>query len=196
MKILDQDIEMFCPTNTEDWRDWLINNHEIKESVWMVYYKKHANMPTVNWTQAVDEALCFGWIDSIGKPIDKDRFMQFFSKRKAKSTWSKINKDKIIRLTLDGKMAPAGQRAIDIAKENGSWEILDTVEALIIPEDLELAFGNEPAAALFYDGLSKSVKKAILQWLVLARKKETRQNRIKDVVRFCLEGWLPKSIRP
>ncbi|WP_440135016.1 YdeI/OmpD-associated family protein, partial [Chitinophaga sancti] len=89
----------FCPANRQEWRQWLQENHENAASVWLVYYKKKANRATLSWSEAVDEALCFGWIDSTARPIDEEKFMQFFTKRKAGSAWSKINKEKVKRLT-------------------------------------------------------------------------------------------------
>lgn len=112
---------------------WLENNHVIEDSVWVIFYKQKVKKPTMTWSDSVDEALCFGWIDSTKMTLDKERFIQYFSKRKAKSTWSKVNKDKILVLRASGDMTPAGEVSIEVAKRNGSWEILDSVEALIIP---------------------------------------------------------------
>src|SRR5690606_22432980 len=113
-----------------------------------------------------DEALCFGWIDSIKKKLDEDSTVQFFSKRKPTGTWSKINKGKVERLIADGLMTPAGLDCIETAKQNGSWTLLDSVEALQIPDDLAEAFRRHSGAASFFESLSKSVRKALLQWVV------------------------------
>jgi uncharacterized protein YdeI (YjbR/CyaY-like superfamily) len=196
MKTSEEVLELVCPKSKEQWRKWLQDNHELKESVWLVYYKKKADRATITWSEAVDEALCFGWIDSTGKTIDEEKHMQFFSRRKPKSTWSKINKDKIIRLTEAGLMTPSGQQCIDIAKANGSWELLDSVEQLIVPEDLMAAFDNHSAAKLYFDGLSRSVMKNLLQWLILAKRPQSRLKRIEDIVRFATERSLPKQFRP
>jgi uncharacterized protein YdeI (YjbR/CyaY-like superfamily) len=188
-----KDIETFCPANIKEWRDWLATNHELKSSVWLVYGKKGSGLPSITWSEAVDEALCFGWIDSIKKPIDKERFMQFFCKRKPNSIWSKINKEKVKRLLAQKLIAKAGLEAIKKAKQNGSWTALDAVETLKIPKDLALEFKNSKNAKIFFLGLSKSAKKAILQWIVLAKRAETRQNRILELVKSSSENVLPKQ---
>ena len=178
----NKDIETFSPTSRQDWRQWLEENHRSKSAVWLVYYKKQAKMPTISWSEAVDEALCFGWIDSVQKPIDGEKFMQFFSKRKPKSVWSKINKGKVQQLIAEKKMTEDGYKTIEIAKQNGSWTILDEVEELVIPEDLDKAFASQIGSKDFFLSLSKSAQKAILQWLVLAKRPETRQKRIDELV--------------
>ncbi|NCA22164.1 MAG: hypothetical protein EBS86_13615, partial [Crocinitomicaceae bacterium] len=153
---MEKEIETFYPKSRQEWREWLQENHDKKQSVWLIYYKKKSNVPTVIYSEAVDEALCFGWIDSKAKPIDEHTFMQFFSKRKEKSVWSKVNKEKIERLTKEGLMADAGFKIIEIAKKNGDWTILDEAEALIIPTDLEEEFQKKPSAKDYFLGLSRS----------------------------------------
>lgn len=174
--------EVFYPANQEEWRLWLQENHSSKQNVWVVFYKKASKKPTISWSNAVDEALCFGWIDSKKIAVDEEKSHQFFSKRKAKSTWSKINKEKIIQLTEAGKMTKAGLEIIETAKQNGSWTILDDAEELIIPKDLETALNTKVDAMAFFLSLSKSVKKTMLLRLVLAKREETRQKRIAEIV--------------
>lgn len=190
-----EDLQTFYPESRQAWREWLIENHSTKENIWLIYYKKQSKMPSILYNEAVDEALCFGWIDSKSKPIDDGKYMQFFSKRKPKSVWSKINKEKVERLTAEGLMTDAGFKSIEIAKQNGSWNILDDAEALIIPEDLETEFMKLPAAKDFYLNLSRSDKRNILQWLVLAKRPETRQNRISEIVTLAANGEKPKQFR-
>lgn len=179
---MEKEIETFYPKSRQEWREWLQNNHDKKQSVWLIYYKKKSNIPTVIYSDAVDEALCFGWIDSKIKPLDEDKFMQFFSRRKENSTWSRVNKEKIDRLTKEGLMTEAGFAIIEKAKKNGSWAILDQVEALIIPADLENEFLKRPEAREYFLSLSRSDKRNMLQWLVLAKRQETRQKRITEIV--------------
>lgn len=188
-------MEIFCPTSQKDWRQWLQKNHCSKGSIWLVYYKKKSGMPTISWSEAVDEALCFGWIDSTAKPIDDAKYMQFFSKRKPNSVWSKVNKEKINRLIDDGLMILAGFESIERAKQNGSWTILDKVEELIIPMDLEKEFKTKKGSKSFFLSLSKSVRKALLQWLVQAKRPETRQRRITEVVELASQKLKPKQFR-
>lgn len=155
--------------------------------------KKSADKPTISWVEAVEEALCFGWIDSIRKSIDEERFIQFFTKRKPKSAWSKINKAKVLALIDDGLMTKAGHESIARAKENGSWIILDEVEELTIPEELEQEFEKKPEAKEFFLGLSKSVSKAILQWIAFAKRPETKAKRIVEVVDLAERKQKPKQ---
>ncbi|GAB3782959.1 YdeI/OmpD-associated family protein [Spirosoma horti] len=195
MSIPEKEIDMFCPTNRQHWREWLQENHDKKQSVWLLYHKKKSTVDRLAYSDAVDEALCFGWIDSLAKPVDDYTYRQFFSRRKPKSVWSKVNKKKVQRLIDSGLMTQAGMRAIDIAKQNGSWTILDDVEALIIPADLEEAFQKRPNARSFFVTLSRSDKRVLLQWLVLAKRAETRQNRIAELVEQADQNLKPKLIQ-
>lgn len=190
--MINKEIEIFYPETQQDWRNWLLKNHVEKDAVWLVMYKQSANMATVKWSDAVDEALCFGWIDSLKKKLDDERSIQFFSKRKPKSTWSKINKQKIEKLIQSELMAGAGFKSIETAKQNGSWTILDEVEELIIPMDLEVALKINSEVLDLFLSLSKSVKKEMLQRLVFAKREETRQKRIRDIVEF-VENKLKKK---
>lgn len=192
---MENEIETFYPKSRQEWRDWLQDNHDKKQSVWLIYYKKQSNNPTVTYSEAVDEALCFGWIDSKSKPLDEHTFMQFFSRRKEKSVWSKVNKEKIERLTKGGLMTKAGFEIIEKAKQNGSWTILDEAEALTIPADLEHAFGARPNAKSYFLSLSRSDKRNILQWLTLAKREETRQKRIREIVELANQHLKPHQFR-
>ncbi len=187
--------ETFCPASRDHWRQWLQENHESKPSIWLIYYKKKANMPSLTYNEAVDEALCFGWIDSTTKSLDEERFMQFFCKRKPTSVWSKINKAKVKTLIEEGLMTTAGLKSIEIAKQNGSWTILDEVEELKMPDDLIAAFKAKKGAGEFFMSFSNSSQKAILQWLVLAKRTETRQKRIDEIVELASQNLKPKQFR-
>jgi uncharacterized protein YdeI (YjbR/CyaY-like superfamily) len=188
-----EESEAFCPGNRKEWRQWLQKNHRTKKSVWLVQYKMKTKVSTISWSEAVDEALCFGWIDSVRKTIDHEKFIQFFSKRKPKSVWSKINKAKVEQLIADELMIEAGLESIAIAKQNGSWNILNEVEELIIPKDLEKEFKKHKGSKDFFLSISKSVRKAILQWLVLAKLPATRQRRIKEVAELAGKKMKPKQ---
>lgn len=188
-----EEIEVFYPTNQSEWRAWLQKNHSLKQAVWVVFYNKNSKNSTISWSSAVDEALCFGWIDSKKIAIDKEKSHQFFSKRKAKGTWSKINKEKIFKLIESGLMTQAGLDIIETAKQNGSWTILDEVEELVIPKDLETALNTTENAMDYFLGLSKSVKKMMLQWVILAKKEETRQHRIAEIAIHAAKKQKPKN---
>lgn len=170
-------------------------NHRSKQSVWLVYYTKKSNVPSISWSEAVDEALCFGWIDSTKKTIDAFSFMQFFSKRKPKSNWSKINKQKVQQLIDSKKMTKAGYESIEAAKQNGSWTILDEVEELMIPNDLEVAFKKYKGSKDYFISLSKSTRKMILAWIVLTKKQETQQQRIDEIVENSARQQIPERFK-
>jgi uncharacterized protein YdeI (YjbR/CyaY-like superfamily) len=187
--------EIFYPKNQTEWRKWLQENHLSKYSVWLVFYSKKSKIESITWSEAVDVALCFGWIDSKKISIDKETSHQFFSKRKPQSTWSKINKNKVEKLIEQGLMTETGLKSIEIAQQNGSWTILDEVEELIIPNDLELEFTNKPEAKDFFLGLSKSVKKILLYWLVSAKTTGTRQKRIAEIIDSAEQSLKPKHLR-
>ena len=191
----EKKIETYCPQSRKDWRQWLEKNHQSKQSVWLVCYTKKSNVPTITWSDAVDEALCFGWIDSTRKTIDESSFMQFFSKRKPNSNWSKINKEKVRQLIDGGQMTEAGYKSIETAKQNGSWIILDEVEELIIPDDLEIAFEKHKGSKEYFLSLSKSIKKIILSWIALAKLRETRQKRIDEIAESAAQNLKPRHLR-
>lgn len=190
----EKEIEVFYPESPAEWRKWLEKNHESKQSVWLVGYNKKSGKKSVTWAESVEVALCFGWIDSKKIKIDDERTHQFFSKRKAKGTWSKINKDKVEQLIEQGLMTEAGHKSIAVAKENGSWTILDSVEDLTIPEDLDTQLKSDPVAWEFFDGLSKSSKKMLLHWVLFAKRPETRQKRIAEIVESAAKKQKPKHL--
>lgn len=189
-----KEVEIFYPTSQTAWRNWLEEHHLSKQAVWLVFYNKKSALKSITWSDAVDVALCFGWIDSKKIKIDEETSHQFFSKRKPKSTWSKINKDKVEKLIGQGLMTDAGFASIETAKQNGAWTILDEVEELIMPADLEAAFVEKPNAKDFFLSLSKSVRKMILAWLVFAKTTETRQKRIAEIVGQAENQLKPRHI--
>lgn len=190
-----KEVETYCPKSRADWRKWLKENHQSRQSVWLIYYRSSTNVPSLTWGEAVDEALCFGWIDSTKKTIDEERYMQYFSRRKPSSTWSKINKDKVAKLIQNDRMAAAGLESIAAAKENGTWTLMDDVEKLIIPEDLLQALTKNENALAFFQNQSKSIRKQMLHWVVVAKRAETRQKRIAEIARSAAEGMRPKPFR-
>ena len=195
MLTTEKEIETFYAAGRQEWRQWLQANHDKKQSIWLICYKKECNMPTVTWSESVDEALCFGWIDSTRKTIDDQRFIQFFTRRKPTSAWSKINKEKVARLEGEGLMAPAGLAAVSTAKQNGSWSVLDEVEELTVPADMGKALKAHPGAESYFADLSRSARKSILQWLVLAKRPETRQKRIAEIAELAGQQLKPKQFR-
>ena len=189
----EKEIETYCPKSRIDWRKWLEKNHQSEQSVWLVYYKASTKIASLSWSDAVDEALCFGWIDSTKKTIDQERYMQYFSRRKPNSNWSKINKEKVAKLIQNNLMTKSGFDSIETAKQNGSWTILDEVEALVIPEDLREEFANYKGSTAYFNSLSKSNKKILLHWVVSAKRTGTRQKRILEIAESASKNLKPKQ---
>ena len=190
-----KDVEEYCPVDKKDWREWLELNHTEKDAVWLIFYKKKSPKYNLSWSESVDEALCFGWIDSTKKTLDSETYKQYFCKRKPKSNWSKINKDKVKTLIDLNLMQHEGYKSIEVAKENGSWSVLDEVEALVVPEDLRSAFDDYQGSSEYFDSLSKSVKKQLLYWVFSAKRNETRQKRILQIVENAGQNMKPKQFR-
>lgn len=180
------------PTSRSQWRRWLERNHTTAPGVWLAVGKKGNSVTSLSYDGAVEEALCFGWIDSTVNRMDADRFKQLYTPRKPNSTWSRSNKDRVERLVEQGLMTPAGLAAIEIAKANGSWQILDDVEALVIPEDLAVALAEKPAAAEGFSALGESARKMALYWIASARRPETRAKRIAETVAAAAQGRGPR----
>lgn len=190
-----EEIESYCPFDQQEWRSWLQQNHIEQKAVWLILYKTNSVKFNLSWSDAVDEALCFGWIDSTRRPIDEEKFIQFFSQRKPKSNWSRINKEKIERLMAEGKMTKAGINSIQVAKENGSWTFLDDIEDLVIPPDLAAKLSAHSVANDFYQNLSNSIKKQILYWLASAKKEETRSKRLQIIISETNQRKVPNGFR-
>lgn len=168
--------------NRQAWREWLMENHDKEKNVWIKVYKKQSQIPSVSYDEAVDEALCFAWVDSSIKSGNEEYYYQFFARRNPKSNWSRVNKAKVEKLIETGLMTEAGLKIIDFAKENGYWTALDDVENLINPADLQTALDNNPTAKTYFDAFPRSVKRSILEWLLNARQEETRKKRIIEIV--------------
>lgn len=185
----------FYPKEKQHWRAWLDEYHAREESIWLVCYKKNSAKHNIEWGEAVDEALCFGWIDSTRVSVDEEHFLQYFTKRKAKSNWSKINKQKVAHLIEKGLMTEAGFLSIRTAKSNGSWESSTEIENLIVPEELAKELEKNTVANTFFNGLSNSVKKSILMWIAQAKKNETRTKRIQEIIQSGNEQKKPSPFR-
>lgn len=168
------------PLTRDEWRHWLAENHDKAKNVWLITYKKATGKPTFSYEEAVEEALCFGWIDSLPRKLDEERKMLYFAPRKVGSGWSHPNKDRVERLVAAGKMTPAGLDKVDAAKADGSWTALDDIENLVIPEDLAAAFAALPPAVENWEAFPRSVKRGILEWITNAKRETTRAKRIQE----------------
>lgn len=192
MSNFDRQLETFYAANSKEWREWLEQNHLTSIGVWLIYYKVKSGKPSIKYSEAVKEALCFGWIDSKAKTLDAERYMQIFTPRKPKSVWSKVNKKYIEELNDRGLMTEAGLAKIEIAKQNGSWNTLDAIEALIIPDDFKLALAANEPANNYFEALSRSAKKNILLSIESAKRPETRSKRIEKAITLIMENQKPK----
>lgn len=179
---INSPINSVHPKSRAEWRKWLEENHTRNEGVWLIMYKKGTGKPRVDYAEAVEEALCFGWIDSKGNKLDDERSMLWMAPRKSKTGWSKLNKERIEKLIKSGLMTSAGLAKINAAKKDGTWNALDAIEALEIPPDLAKAFSKNKTAREYFDAFPRSVKRGILEWIASAKKPETRANRIEETV--------------
>ncbi len=173
-------VQSFYPKSTEEWRQWLEVNHRHEKSVWLILYKMDSAKPHITYPESVDEALCFGWVDSKPNKRDAESYYLFFAKRNPKSNWSRINKEKVERLLKEGRMAPAGLEMVEIAKANGSWDALNDVENLIVPDDLQKVLNEYPPATQHWENFPRSIKRGILEWILNAKRADTRQKRIEE----------------
>lgn len=172
----------FHPLSRQQWRAWLEENHDRLEGVWFVYYKKTTGKPRVGYDEAVEEALCFGWIDSLPRKLDKERSKLLFTPRKVRSVWSKLNKERVEKLIKNGSMTEVGWTKIEAAKKDGLWDALNASDNLEIGEDLQKAFSENRAAEENFNAFTNSAKRALLQWLYSAKREETRKARIEKIV--------------
>jgi|GEM_PF-50793 len=173
------------------WRGWLERNHSTSPGVWLAVGKKGNTRTALNYEEAVEEALCFGWIDSVVHRLDADRFKQLLTPRKRGSGWAKTNKARVERLISQGRMTSAGLAAVEAAKADGSWQTLDDVEDLLVPADLASALTADPAAAQGFHGFTSSARKMILYRISEAKRPETRARRIEQTVRAAAQGRMP-----
>lgn len=175
-------------SNRAAWRRWLAKRHQQRDAIWLVFHKMTSDGTSPSYEEAVEEALCFGWIDSTVNRLDEQRSLQLFAPRKPRSTWSMSNKERVARLEREGLLASAGIAAIEVAKANGSWTALDAVERLEEPPELAAALDADAAARENWDGFSPSSRKAILWWITSAKRPETRARRIEQTVRMAAKG--------
>ena len=166
----------------DTWRAWLQANHAGSTGVWLVTWRRRSGRIGLDYEAAIEEALCFGWVDSTGGRVDDERGKLYFAPRKPRSPWAASNKARVERLILEGRMEPAGLAAIERAKSNGSWQVLDSVERMEVPTDLTAALEAHPPAASNFAAFPSSARKSLLSWVALAVKPETRASRIAEIV--------------
>ncbi|MGR8009900.1 YdeI/OmpD-associated family protein [Streptomyces hypolithicus] len=174
------DTEQVYVKDRPAWRQWLMTNAAASGSIWLVFDKGLAR--TLTYEEIVEEALCFGWIDSVQRSLDDHRSMLYMAPRKPASAWSRLNKERVERLEAAGLMQPGGLAAVEIAKVSGRWTALDQVEQLTEPDDLAKALDADGMARAQWDGFPRSVRRAILEWIGNAEKPQTRAARIAETV--------------
>ena len=186
------------PATRAAWRAWLARNHGRGRGNWLVTLKKASGKPRITYEDAVEEALCFGWIDSKPRALDAARTMLWFAPRKPGSGWSRPNKLRIARLVEQGRMAAPGSAIVEAAKRDGSWSKLDDVEDLVVPPDLEDALRRHPGAAAHFAAFPRSARRGILEWIANAKQAATRARRVEETARLAAVNqranqWRPKA---
>jgi len=178
------------------WRRWLERNHATSDAVWLILAKKGSSLRTVSYAEAVEEALCFGWIDSKANTVSADRYKLWMAPRKPGSGWSAVNKRRLERLLAEDLVAPAGLAAIEAAKADGSWARLDASHSLEVPRDLAAALAAYPSARGHFDAFPPSARRGILEWIDAAKRPETRARRVAETARLAEENVRPNQWRP
>ncbi|MFK5879760.1 MAG: YdeI/OmpD-associated family protein [Flavobacteriaceae bacterium] len=176
--------QLYFKTDTE-WREWLHKNHDSSKGVYLILYKVSSETKSMRWEKAVKVALCYGWIDSTVKRLDHEKRQQYFTPRKHKSVWSKLNKTYIKELTKNKLMHVSGKAIIKIAKQNGSWDALNDVDNEVISPLLQKAFDANPQAFKNYKNFAPSYRRGYLYWLYAAKREVTQQKRIVEIIRLC-----------
>lgn len=170
------------------WRAWLEHHHAVARGVWLCSWRSHTRRPSCPYPDAVEEAICFGWIDSTSKVLDEDRHLQLMTPRKPKSGWTRLNRRRVEQLEAAGRMTDAGRRAVEVAKANGWWTISDQVEDLVEPPELSAALDASPPARANWDAFPPSARKQMLWTVVSAAKPETKAARVAAIVAAAVDG--------
>jgi len=177
--------EKLYVTNRNEWRAWLRKNHGVKRKIWLIYYKRHTGKTRISYDDTVEEALCFGWIDSIVQRIDDEKFARKFTPRKSKSKWSEVNKKRARKMIKEGRMTEAGLAKIREAKSSGEWfKAPPDREELVIPSYIEEALAaNEKARHYFYS-LANTYKRHFIGWITSAKMDKTQRRRLEEAIRL------------
>lgn len=181
-------IPTFHARTRKDWRRWLEKNHQSQTSVYLLIYHKTSKTPSVYYDEAIEEALCFGWIDSKANKRDDESYYLSFTRRKPKGHWSKVNRALAEKLIKQGLMTPGGQAFIDLAKATGTWDGLAEAQDAVIPADLQKLFNKNKTAFKNFQAFPPSSRRMILEWILKAKKPETRQQRIEQTVTLAAQN--------
>ena len=177
-------------TTRAEWRAWLAANHAREPGVWLVYHRKHTGRESVEYGASVEEALCFGWVDSLIKKLDEDRYARKFTPRKDNSAWSPSNKKRVDRMVDQGLMTEHGQKKVEIAKRTGTWHSPDTRPKLAFEVSTEFAAAlkQNPKAGEAFRKLTPSQQRPFLGWIEMAKRPETREKRVRESIRLLKQG--------
>jgi uncharacterized protein YdeI (YjbR/CyaY-like superfamily) len=170
------------------WRTWLSKNHDKEKSAWLIIFRKATGKKCVDYNEAVEEALCFGWIDSTANPRDEESSYRYFAVRKPNSKWSKVNRERVARLIKEKRMMPAGQSMIELAKKTGTWTAMEEIERGVIPPDLQKELTKNKKGKENFNSFPPSSKKIILSWIKDAKTRDTRQKRIRETVKLAAKN--------
>jgi uncharacterized protein YdeI (YjbR/CyaY-like superfamily) len=176
------DLPLLQPRSRRAWRAWLQKHHNTSSGIWLVYAKKHTGIPSLTYAEAVEEALCFGWIDSLVHPVDDSLYKQIFTPRKPSSAWSALNKKRVEKLITAEQMTAAGMKMIELAKANGQWDAHAQTEALTMPPELTKALNGNTSAKKNWPTYTVSQQKAFLRMLHDAKTPDTRAKRIARIL--------------
>ena len=188
MPTVMDEAERFHAETVDEWHDWLVAHHARQDGVWLISWKARTGKPAIAYEDAITEALSFGWIDSTYRSIDDERGMLWWSPRRKGSVWARTNKARVAKLEAEGRMTPTGRAAVEAAKADGSWTILEPVEDLIVPDDLAAALDGRPGARGHWESFPPTAKRPFLFWIVTAKRAETRARRITESADLIEQG--------
>lgn len=191
-----KDLPVVAPKTRAAWRKWLEKDHDKVKAIWLVMYSKESGVKSITYPEAVEEALCFGWIDSVVYKRDEDSRYQYFTKRKPNSMWSALNKRRVAAMIEQGLMTKPGQDMIDLAKKTGTWDTLTEIDKHTVPPDLQKALNKNKTALKHYEAFPPSARHMILTWIQSAKRPETRQKRIDETVRLAKDNIRAQQPNP
>ncbi len=176
------------PKSRKSWRTWLKKNHADRAEIWLVFYKRHTGKPTLSYNDAVEEALCFGWIDGVKRSIDDERYMHRFSPRKADSSWSESNRKRAERMLTAGQMTASGRHAVEKAKRNGKWAEPALKNEFSIPPELAARLERNKKAGTYFEAIAPSYQRQYIAWIITAKRQETRKRRLDESIELLRRG--------
>jgi uncharacterized protein YdeI (YjbR/CyaY-like superfamily) len=181
-------IVRFTPKSRRSWRNWLAKNHNAKTEIWLVFFKRHTGKPTISYGDAVEEAICFGWIDGVKRSIDDERYMHRFSPRVPNSRWSALNRKRAELMTSAGLMTKPGEKAIRRAKRNGKWDEPAENVDFSMPQALADELQRNKRAAAYFESLAASYQRQFIAWIKVAKRTDTKKRRVAESVALLASG--------